>query len=579
MAVAAFAAVAKPSAADWTGSWTVEPSMCGTRAQAVMVGSPEGMVYIAGGIVDAAVYISVPNTCSYNLTSGAWAILEPMPQGVRGAAGVMGPDGLVYVFSGWNDTESGPVGETQIYDPVTDTWSLGEEIPEWAWEAKAAVGSDGRVYVCGGEGLSEDLNLTQIYDPETDSWSEGADMPGMMLAGAMASVGDYIYYAGGGMYDATDVFWRYSISMDEWEVLDALPAERAAHALELGPDGLLYLIGGSDSAANTGTAYTTTYVYDPDTEEWSDGPDLNSARKYLGSVTLQETGQLFVLGGNSGAVALNTVESLQLFMFDYEVSLSSPSVRAGYSFLVTVDSHFVFVEEQSSFADWYIVSDDTTVYTTGSWNNPTPGPLSFEVAVPELAEPGDYKLVFDFWVSFADVALVVLDGIEFPFEVLPAEPLEDMIDDLESQISDLELQIDALETQLVDLQSQVDELNDSMTAADAALMADIAALASDIADLNAAMEAGDEDLMDEIAALQDQMTALEVDLGALLEALDGTQDSVDDVQASVDNKMDGALGLAIIGLLVVVILLMVVMMLMGRKPKSMEPQPPESPPE
>ena len=46
----------------------------------------------------------------------------------------------------------------------------------------------------------------------------------------------------------------------------------------------------------------------------------------------------------------------------------------------------------------------------------------------------------------------------------------------------------------------------------------------------------------------------------------------------VDNKMDGAIGLAIIGLLIVVILLMVVMMVMGRKPKSPEPQPPPEPP-
>ncbi|HIH01909.1 TPA: hypothetical protein HA259_07570, partial [Thermoplasmata archaeon] len=575
MAISAFAALAKPSAADWTGSWTVETPMGGTRAQAVVVGSPDGMMYVAGGIVDASVYNSVPIMSSYNLTSGAWTMLEPMPQGVRGAAGAMGPDGLVYVFSGWNDTGPDPVGETQIYDPLTDTWSLGEEIPEWAWEAKAAVGSDGRIYVCGGEGLGDNLNLTQIYDPETDSWSSGADMPGQMLAGAMASDGDYVYYAGGGMYAATDVFWRYSISMDEWEVLDPLPAARAAHALELGPDGLLYLIGGADSAGNTGAAYATTFVYDPDAGMWSDGPDLDSARKYLGSATLQETGQLFVLGGNDNIVALSSVESLRLFVFDYEVSLSSPSVRAGYSMLVTVDSHFVFVEEESSSAHWYIVSEDMTVYTTGNWSNPTPGPLSFEVAVPELAPPGDYMLVFDWWVSFADVAMVQLWDVEVPFEVLPAEPLEDMIDDMESQIADLEAQLDALEIQVAVLETQLSDLGDSMTAADAALMAEIADLMSDIADLNAAMEAGDEDLMDEIADLQDEVSSLmdevsslQTELNHTQNSMDDVQDSVDDVQTSVDNKMDGALGLAIIALLVVVIVLMIVMMVMGRKPKA-----------
>ena len=554
-----------------------------TRAQAVVVGSPEGVVYVLGGVVNAATYVPVPNAGSYNTSSGIWTDIEPMPRGVRGAAGAIGLDGFVYVFSGLNTTE-GVTNETQIYNPATDTWSLGADIPAAAWEAKAATGEDGRIYVAGGE-VGAVSDIVQIYDPVTNAWGTGASLPDTAVAGAMAASGDYVYYAGGGSsgYTATDVLYRYSISADEWTTLAPIPSARATHALEVGHDGLLYLIGGSDSAYNTGTAFTTTYVFDPDDETWTNGPSLNAARKYHGA-SLSPDGRVYCFGGNDETTALNSVESLQLYLFDYDVSLSSSSVRAGDSILVTVDSHFTFVEEMNSQLDWYIISEAGTYYG-GSWEtNPTAGPMSFEVAVPELAELGNFTFVISFWWSSADVISVLLEDLEYPFEVLPAEPLEDMISDLEDMISDLELQITDIETQvtaleaeLAGLQTQVDELNDSMAAAEVALTAEIVALESALQsaldDLEDAMEDGDEDLMDEISLLQDKIAVLESNLSALLDSLGQTQESVDDVQTSVDSKAEGSLLYAVIGLLVVVIVLLIVMMMMGRKRPEMPPPP------
>jgi len=583
MVGSSLAILAQPTSAEWTGGWTSEPAMGETRTQAVVVGSPEGIVYVLGGVVNAATYTPVPNAGSYNTSSGSWTDIEPMPRGVRGAAGAMGLDGFVYVFSGVNTTE-GVTNETQIYNPAADTWSLGTDIPAAAWEAKAATGEDGRIYVVGGE-IGAMSDIVQIYDPATDTWDTGASLPDTAVAGAMASSGDYIYYAGGGSssYTATDVLYRYSISADEWTTLPSIPSARAAHALEVGHDGLLYVIGGSDSASNIGTESTTTYVFDPDDETWTNGPSLNAARKYHGAA-LSPDGRVYCLGGNDGTTALNSVESLQLYLFDYEVSLSSPSVRAGDSMLVTVDSHFTLVEEMTTQVDWYIISEAGTHYG-GNWEyNPTTGPMSFEVTVPELAEIGNFKFVINVLWSSADVVPVVLYDLEYPFEVLPAEPLEDMISDLEDmisnlalQITDIEAQVTALEAELVGLQTEVDGLNDSMAAAEVALTAEIAALESALQsaldDLEDAMESGDEDLMDEISSLQDKITVLESNLSALLDSLDQTQESVDDVQTSVDSKAEGSLLYAVIGLLVVVIVLLIVMMMMGRKRPEM-PLPP-----
>lgn len=576
MVGSSLAILAQPTSAEWTGGWTSEHAMGEARAQAVVVGSPEGIVFVLGGVVNAATYVTVPNAGSYNTSSGIWTDIEPMPRGVRGAAGAIGLDGLVYVFSGSNQTE-GVTNETQIYNPATDTWSLGADIPVAAWEAKAVTGEDGRIYVAGGE-VGAMSDIVQIYDPVTNTWDTGASLPGTAVAGAMAASGDYVYYAGGGSsgYTATDVLYRYSISADEWTTLAPIPSARATHALEVGHAGLLYLIGGSDSAYNTdGTAFTTTYVFDPDDETWTNGPSLNAARKYHGA-SLSPDGRVYCFGGNDGTTALSSVESLQLYVFDYEVSLSSSSVRAGDSILVTVDSHFTYVEEMNSSLSWYIVSESGTTYGYNSESNPTAGPLSFEVAVPELAEIGDFTFVIDRWSSVADVTSVVLEGLEYPFEVLPAEPLEDMISDLALQIADIETQVTALEAELAGLQTQVDDLNDSMAAAEVALTAEIAALESALQsaldDLEDVMESGDEDLMDEMSLLQDKIAVLESNLSALLDSLDQTQESVDDVQTSVDSKAEGSLLYAVIGLLVVVIVLLIVMMMMGRK--RLEPLPP-----
>jgi DNA repair exonuclease SbcCD ATPase subunit len=258
------------------------------------------------------------------------------------------------------------------------------------------------------------------------------------------------------------------------------------------------------------------------------------------------------------------VESLLLF--EYEVGLSSSSVRAGDSVLMTADAHFAFAEEYNSEMYWYLVSADDVVYAIGEAYNPLPSAVAVEIIVPELAEPGDYTLVIAEWRIYLTSGGVYEYMIEIPLTVLPAEPLEDDIAELELRIAELELQLEAL-------QDQLDEMNATVAAGDTDLMAEIASLMTELDSLSAAMEASNEDVADEISALQEQVSALESELSDLLDSLNGTQDSVDDVQASVDNKMDGVLGYAIIGLLVVVILLMVVMMVMGRKPKAPMPLP------
>ena len=537
----AFAASVPNVGASWTSSWNYEVSMGDPVSQATVFGSPEGIVYVMGGVT-AVPYTALTSAYAYDTETGSWTSLNPLPAATRGAAGAMGLDGRVYVFGGY---VGGPLEYTQIYDPDADLWTLGELMPYPVWEAKAATLGNGSICVVGGEDVP---GLVQIYDPAANTWSIGPPVPEYVMCGAMVSIGDDLYYSGGGSdgYAATTNLFKYDSALGAWTTLADLLEPRAGHAMVEGVDGLLYILGGADDGSNLpAPVYDSVYAYDIEADEWSEATSMDVARTYLGAAATSD-GRIWALGGNSASTVYTEVESLQLYLFDYSVELSSSSVRAGESVLLMADAEFVYVEESGSELRWSLVSaDDGTVYASEYVWNSMPSPMALTIDVSAVAPAGDYLVVIEYWYVYADVTYEYVTDLELELEVLPAADPADLL------IADLEEQIAALEEQL-------SELNDSMAASDAALMADIAALEDALAALEASVDTDNLALMDEIAALQDQITALQT-------ALDEANQDVGDVQTSVDDKMSAVMGYAIIGLLVVVVLLLIVMMVMGRK--------------
>gem|GEM_PF-1072684 len=528
--------------ASWTGDWDAELPMGAPASQAVVVSGLDGTVYVMGGVAGIG-FVTVVDAYAYDPDTGDWTVLTSMPYGERGACGAVGLDGRVYIFGGEDY-----MARTQIYDPDLDSWSSGTDMLYGSWEAKAAMVGNGSIWVVGGEGVPS-AGYVQIYDPAEDSWSVGPAAPADVQCGALVAIGEDLYYSGGGdgSYTGTTQFFKYDSATLEWVSMADLPEPRAAHASVVGVDGLVYVVGGSDNGYNTGSTavYSSTAVYDPATDEWSSAGSMDSARKYLGAVVTMD-GRILAMGGNTLAEVLDVVESMQLYLFDYSVELSSSSVRAGESVLLMADAEFVYVEESGNELRWALVSvDDGTLYASEYVWNSMPSPMALTIDVSAVAPAGDYLVVIEYWYVYADVTYEYVTDLALELEVLPAADPADLL------IADLEEQIGALEEQL-------SELNDSMAASDAALMADIAALEDALAALEASVDTDNLALMDEIAALQDQITALQT-------ALDEANQDVGDVQTSVDDKMSAVMGYAIIGLLVVVVLLLIVMMVMGRK--------------
>ncbi len=122
-------------------AWRELPAVPGPvgrlAATAQVVG---GKLYLFGGYTVAAdgAERSAPNVDVFDPATGQWTAGAPMPIPVDDAVSGVYRDSLIYVVSGWHDTDT--VDRVQIYDPVLNRWSVGTPFP-----GAAAFGHTGAV--------------------------------------------------------------------------------------------------------------------------------------------------------------------------------------------------------------------------------------------------------------------------------------------------------------------------------------------------------------------------------------------------------------------------------------------------
>ena len=117
-----------------------------------------------------------------------------------------------------------------------------------------------------------------VYDPRRNRWSpiapldrefDGRAYSGFAEHVGVGSVGSKLYVLGGcydGTGDSVVAFDAYDVTTGEWSVLPDLPF-RALYANTVEVDGKLWCY------ASQGTE-GQTFIYDPATESWTNGPDL-----------------------------------------------------------------------------------------------------------------------------------------------------------------------------------------------------------------------------------------------------------------------------------------------------------------
>ena len=208
-----------------------------------------------GGVTDAAY--------RWDVDSGAWRTIEPVPGPGRLASTAQVVKGLIYVIGGYTVAEDGEersLPNVDVYDPVSERWSRAADIPIPTDDAVAGVWADSLIVLVSGWHDTGNVPDVQIFDPAANRWTSSTPIAGVPVFGHAGGVaGNSVVYVDG--VAVVDAEPRYASAPGAWVGrLDTGGIEWSEAARHPGPalyraaggtvDGLILLVGGTDNPYN-----------------------------------------------------------------------------------------------------------------------------------------------------------------------------------------------------------------------------------------------------------------------------------------------------------------------------------------
>ncbi len=273
-----------------------------------------------------------------------------------GVDAVAAKDGRIWWIGGsgpWTHLGGSP-GENIVlpYDPARNAWidattreSDGNSPPETVFHTKippmhekrvdavAVTASDGKIYVMGGyrqiggerrayvkagdriveskdEGPSKKpvglavSDTMECYNPRTNQWEfeKPLSSPRMEFSAAMGSDNKiYVFggFAGWAKDKSTPVLTTtevYDPKTDTWSQRKPMPETRVFDTAVYAANGKIYVIGGSRTMHSP--VLSSVLVYDPVKDSWERGPSMNVPRGSPAAVATPD-GKIYVVGGTS----------------------------------------------------------------------------------------------------------------------------------------------------------------------------------------------------------------------------------------------------------------------------------------
>ncbi len=431
-------------------------------------------IYIIGGRAGLSAQ-SYDNVTLYDMGSEQVTELANIPIGVAGGVAAIGPDDRIYVFGGKNLSLAGQYpSAVQIYDPDTDSWSEGADMPTAVTMAEAVTMPNGLIYVISGmnEYVNplEPLGIVQIYDPTADSWTTGASMSEPRYAGATVAIYEnVIMYIGGSNPDIA-----YSYNSIQYYVVDEgfwygsmnpFPEKFAGAEALIGPDGLIYLVGGGrgNSAYSTsGVTTRTGFCMDPFSGDYISLPDMDYDRKYH-SIGYDDEGYIYVLGGYSfdEPVGESTAQAEKIRVMDlsWQVEPEGVDPLTGEQILVQADFNFAVADYEELTADVRIWNDQELVVAsyllTAYIADGNPG--HYRIDVPQDLPSGDYVVEFcSLWPSYYTWDDLSFPGFELSLTFEHGLTVHEQLEEQDQTIGDLQEQVDVLHDDLTEANDKLD---------------------------------------------------------------------------------------------------------------------------
>ncbi|MFI5454137.1 MAG: Kelch repeat-containing protein, partial [Isosphaerales bacterium] len=237
-------------------------------------------------------------------TTGTWKKCKSMTQGAVFAGTVLGPDGHIYVISGSTQYDVKLTAAVRVYRPDQNAWAEVSPIPTPRTEPGAAAGSDGRIYVVGGSDKDHKKNVVEAYNPQTDTWARLTPMPtpreSLCAVAAKGADGRIRIYAIGGRDrskpgNGLSTVEAYDPGADTWTAMAPMPTHRHGHAATLGPDGCIYVLGGT----NDKVFFTNVVeIFDPVKNSWTKGTPMPYGQECAAATfTAGPDGEVLVFAG------------------------------------------------------------------------------------------------------------------------------------------------------------------------------------------------------------------------------------------------------------------------------------------
>lgn len=276
-------------------AWDSGPALPGPRKDVAVAVDGDRILVFGGRTTGNALLAS---SHALDSSTDTWATLAAMPE-ARGNAACVRVGGFAYVFGGFTPTLT---ASALRYEIATDTWSAIAPMPA-ANGNMACAAVAGKIYLFGGGHDGAPLDVAWCYEPATDSWSALTPLPHARKSCVAVAIGERIHVIGGhtahsGVNDATDWVDVYDPATGAWSAAPSLPVPLTCGAAAV-RNGRIWLAGGIDGSVAYGK-FAEVWSYAPGELAWSAENPLPDALGGAIAVTTAAT-SLYVLGGSDAA--------------------------------------------------------------------------------------------------------------------------------------------------------------------------------------------------------------------------------------------------------------------------------------
>ncbi len=277
---------------------------------------PDGTALAAGGYYHDTSDHYLSSSEIYTPLTNTWAATSSMSVPRRNHTATVLLDGRVLVTGGENGT--GVLASAEIFDPFTKTWTATGSMSLARINHTATRLQDGRVLVVGGCATLGCFSGAEIYNPASGTWSSAGSLVGarekhtatLLADGSVLVAGGFLSFGTTFEVGSYKTAYRYYPSTNTWEAAGTMAAAtygRSAHNAVLRRDGKVLVVGGYYRKNVLGTInsgyLSSTEVYDPTANSWSDLSRPISYPRQLMAAVLDANGNYILLGGDNGTPA------------------------------------------------------------------------------------------------------------------------------------------------------------------------------------------------------------------------------------------------------------------------------------